>query len=106
MRKLIKDLTESPVSSLIAFLKMSFFLPVFFSFRGKRDATAIEFRQSKPDSDTLPLLQAILVNKPGKKILIIADKPKVAAPYVAELNEFLKTDLIEVTSLSSALKRS
>ncbi len=106
MRKLIKDLTEAPVSSLIAFLRMSFFLPVFFSHRGKRDATAIEFRQSKPDSDTLPLLQAILVNKPGNKILIIADKPKVAAPYVAELNEFLKTDLIEVTSLSSALKRS
>ena len=106
MRKLIKDLTEAPVSSLIAFLKMLIFLPVFFSYRGKRDATAIEFRQSKPDSDTLPLLQAALANKPGKKILIIADKPKVAAPYVTELNEFLKTDLIEVTSLSSALKRS
>lgn len=103
MRKLIKNLTEAPVSLLIAFLKMVFFLPVLLRYRQNSEATALEFRQSQPDSDTLPLLDAIVRAKPTKEILIIAKKPDVAQHFVDQLQLLLGYKEVKVVNFAVGL---
>lgn len=99
---MLKELTGL-LSKLSGFLKLLIFVPCLLVGHGKRDATAIQFRKSEPDSDTIPLLEAILLNRPGKKILVIASSPKTAKKYVSFLNQHFSTDLIKVSSFQYAL---
>jgi CDP-glycerol glycerophosphotransferase (TagB/SpsB family) len=74
------------ISSVIgALLRALMFLPRALLYRGKCVDTAVEFRESRPDSDTIPLLQVIARKKPGSIIWIIADKPEVTRPYLPML---------------------
>lgn len=82
---MLKDLLEDFGSIVAATLRASLFLPSALFYRGKRADTAVEFRKSCPDSDTIPLLQVIARQKPGSIIWIIAEKHEIARPYLPDL---------------------
>ena len=84
---MLKDLLEDFASIVAATLRALLFLPSTLLYRGKRVDTAVEFRNSRPDSDTIPLLQVIARQKPRSIIWIIAENHETARLFLPVLAE-------------------
>lgn len=91
---------------IIAVIRMLVFAPRLLLNRHPRTDTAVEFRESCPDSDTLPLLQAIAALKPKQTIWIIASDFSKAQPYVEQLQQACPDAPLNLASQSTAFIRS
>lgn len=81
----MKNFFEDLGSLVVAFIRMLVFLPRALRYAGHKPDAAVEFRDSKPDSDTLPLIQLLAKKNPGQRVWIIVQKPSEASDYVASL---------------------
>ena len=89
-----------------ALLRALVFLPRTLTYRGKRNDTALEFRESCPDSDSLPLLQVIARFKPGTTVWIIVKDKRVATPYLTEIGKHCSGIDLRLCSHEQAFIRS
>jgi hypothetical protein len=81
------NLLKELVQMIGALMRALLFLPRALAHRGPCNGTAMEFRKSQPDSDTLPLMQVIGRLKPGSTIWIIAKNHQVASQYLPVLQQ-------------------
>lgn len=103
---MLYNLLKELVQIIGASLKALLFLPRALAYRGPRNGTALEFRRSRPDSDTVPLIQVMGRLKPDSTIWIIAKDHKIASLYLPVLQQHCPEVKLRLSNHAHAFIRS